>query len=675
MTENNNEEKQPEIGARITDDGAMVFDANDGITIRARYVSDLQVKIDMWREADGCWLADDTGNIGTKSFRDRLAESARKEFNPPPGKREGEPKDTIPNIEVDLGRVSKALGIPEIADLLKPESAPTLVDRLIDSVNEVGTLFTTPEGRAHVALRIDGHTETYDVDETRFRTWLRGYFYKTESKRLEAQAAASYERMIETMGALVGGTEIPVKRPPVLRDQTIADAISQLKSIALYEGRVEEVHLRVGERGGKFYLDLGTELWDAVEVDSDGWRIVQNPPVRFVRAAGTLPLPYPTGDGSIEDLRGLLTLGDGAEDEKSWRLILAWLIQALRPGAGHYPILILLGGQGTAKSTTSRMLRNIIDPNTVEDTGEPRGVEGLHIDASCSWVLAYDNLAKIREWLSNALCRIATGAAFTTRTFYTNRDREIFKARQPQIMNGISEVATRGDILDRALLVNLPVIEEYREEADVWAEFHEAHPGILGALLDATSAGLKSIESGEAIADKLPRLADFARWAIRTEKALGGKKGDFMRAHTDSKYDATATVLEAEPISHRLYQFARTFSEDAAWVGTGRQLLDILNERETDDAVKRGRDWPSAANVLTGLINRLAPDLAKHGVHFERINKSNREGRKYKLYYREPEGGDDASGDTVPTVVPTEEPIDKPDTANGDDRDDGELVM
>ena len=229
------------------------------------------------------------------------------------------------------------------------------------------------------------------------------------------------------------------------------------------------------------------------------------------------------------------------------------------------------------------MLRNIIDPNTVEDTGEPRGVEGLHIDASCSWVLAYDNLAKIREWLSNALCRIATGAAFTTRTFYTNRDREIFKARQPQIMNGISEVATRGDILDRALLVNLPVIEEYREEADVWAEFHEAHPGILGALLDATSAGLKSIESGEAIADKLPRLADFARWAIRTEEALGGKRGDFMRAHTDSKYDATATVLDAEPISHRLYQFARTFSEDAAWVGTGRQLLDILNEHETDD--------------------------------------------------------------------------------------------
>src|SRR5215217_2059727 len=498
-------QKPPKISARPQEDKSMLFDARDGITVRVAYDSPTQLRVEMWRDSDGVIIPPDVGNIGTKAFRDRLAKNARERFNPPPGddSKEKKPKDTVPNLDEDLGHVATTLGIPEIADLLKEESAPTLVDRLIECVEEVGELFTTSEGEPHASLTIDGHTETHEIRGTNFRRWLRAHFYATEKQRYEAQAAAAYERLIEQLGAMAVEHAIPVKKPPVVREQTLADAIAQLWAKADYEKRVEEVHVRVGHHDGKQYIDIGTEKWDAVEIGPDisphGWRIVQNPPVRFVRPKGLQPNDYPEVGGTMEDLRDILTLGEGADADNSWALIATFLAISLRSDAAEYPVLILLGAQGSAKSTTSRMLRSLIDPNVVEDTGEPRSKEELHIDADCSWLMCYDNLSTLTPWLSDAMCRISTGSAFTKRTQYTNRDREIFKAAQPQVLNGIADVVRRDDIIARGLMVTLPTLEEHREKSAVWAEIFAARPKILGALYSAAAAGLASEKRSEEV--------------------------------------------------------------------------------------------------------------------------------------------------------------------------------
>jgi len=445
---------KPKINMRIQPDKSALFDAREGITVRVSFDSPTQVKVEMWRDSDMVVVPPDVGNIGSKSFRERLARSAREVFNPPAGKDEEKAKDTVPNLDEDLGCIAAAMGVPEVADLLKPEAGSTVVDQLVECVENAGSLFVTPEGEPHAVIEIDGHLETHDIRGTRFRRWLRGHFYATEKARLEAQAEASYERLVEQLGGMAPDAVIPLKRPPVVRDQTLGDAIAQLEAKAGYEKNTEEVFVRVGHHAGAIYVDLGNEAWDAVEIHAGGWSIVANPPVRFVRPKGMLPLPYPVEGGSIHDLKEVLTLGDEEEDKRAWALIVTFLTSALRPDAPEFPILVLLGGQGTAKSTTSRMLRSLIDPNVVEDTGEPRSKEELHIDADCSWLMAYDNLSTLTPWLSDAMCRISTGSAFTKRTQYTNRDREIFKAAQPQILNGISDVVTRGDVIDRGLLVN-----------------------------------------------------------------------------------------------------------------------------------------------------------------------------------------------------------------------------
>ena len=90
----------------------------------------------------------------------------------------------------------------------------------------------------------------------------------------------------------------------------------------------------------------------------------------------------------------------------------------------------------------------------------PRNEHDLFIAATSAWVVAFDNISNLQPWLSDALCRLSTGGGFSTRTLYENREQELFNATRRAILNGITDVATRPDLLDRAMIVALPPIPE-----------------------------------------------------------------------------------------------------------------------------------------------------------------------------------------------------------------------
>ena len=107
-----------------------------------------------------------------------------------------------------------------------------------------------------------------------------------------------------------------------------------------------------------------------------------------------------------------------------------------------------------------------MDPNTAALRSTPRDERDLVIAATNGWLIALDNLSHLSDWLSDALCRLATGSGFATRELYTNAEEAIFAAQRPVVMNGIEEVATRGDLLDRALILYLPTIPEAKRQDD-----------------------------------------------------------------------------------------------------------------------------------------------------------------------------------------------------------------
>jgi hypothetical protein len=168
-------------------------------------------------------------------------------------------------------------------------------------------------------------------------------------------------------------------------------ALDQLEGIAVVEGREHRVHVRTARVGEVVYLDLGCAI---VRVTSGGWEVCERCEVKFVRPRGFRPLPRPERGGSVEGLRELLNIAD----ERSWRLIVGWLLGALA-GDGPYLILIVQGEQGSGKSTAVELLRRIIDPNKANLRALPRNERDLLIAARNGLVLAFDNLSGIQaDW-------------------------------------------------------------------------------------------------------------------------------------------------------------------------------------------------------------------------------------------------------------------------------------
>jgi hypothetical protein len=314
-------------------------------------------------------------------------------------------------------------------------------------------------------------------------------------------------------------------------------------------------------------------------------------------------------------------------------------------------VLILLGGQGTAKSTAARILRSLVDPSTVPLRSPPKNEHDLVIDSVSSWVIAFDNISELPGWLSDALCRLATGGGYATRTLYTDRDQELFEAMRPAILNGITDVATRPDLLDRALLVNLrPIAKaERREEKEIFAQLEEARPTLMGFLFSAIAKGLRTAPTVRL--NGLPRMADFARWAVATEEALGAEAGAFMKAYGASQEEAVGQALEASPIAVPLWKLAAAHKGlENAWEGTATNLLKELTEK-IDEEDRRVKGWPKAANTLSRELKRLAPPLRDVGVYAEQLSRSDKQGgKRWRVFYSPPEPpGDGPSEPSEPS--------------------------
>src|SRR5436305_2145150 len=309
-------------------------------------------------------------------------------------------------------------------------------------------LFHTAAGTAFADLLIEGHRETWPIRSKRFRGWLRRRYYQATG---DAASAAE-----------------------------VRSALDLLEARAQFDGPERAVHVRIAEHAGHIYLDLADERWHAVDIGPDGWRVIGCPPVRFRRPAGMQPLPVPQQGGSIESLNSFLNLAS----RDDFVLIVAWLLAALRPN-GPYPVLAISGEQGSAKTVLSKLLKALIDPNVAPVRALVREERDLVIAANNSHVLAFDNLSALSHALSDAFCRLATGASFGLRRLYTDQDEVLFQAARPILLNGIEDVINRPDLADRTIFLTLvPIADEHRRpERQFWHDFELERPRILGCLL------------------------------------------------------------------------------------------------------------------------------------------------------------------------------------------------
>ena len=463
------------------------------------------------------------------------------------------------------------------------------------NVATAAQLFHASDGTGFADLIIDGYRESWPLRSKRFQAWLREQYYE------------------RTWGA---------PNPAALNA-----ALNVLEAQAQFDGPQRNVSVRLAGQDGLIYLDLADEFWRCVEIGANGWRIADDPPIRFRRSAAMQPLPLPVRGGSIESLAPFLNIAS----ENDFVLVVAWLLGALRAG-GPYPVLAIAGEQGSAKTVCSKLLRALIDPSVAPVRALPRDERELFITASNGHVLAFDNLSGLPAWLSDTLCRLTSGGAFSTRRLFTDKDEIVFADTRPVILNGIEDVITRPDLADRALFLTLPSISEGRRrpEKELWREFELARPRLLGALLDAASHGLRTLPHVRL--DRLPRMADFAIWATACETALL-PTGAFARAYEANRRAAIEGVIDADPVAACVREI---MAERSAWTGCATDLLRTEAELAGNGASRGSSGWPKNPRALAGRLRRVQTALRTLGIEVT-FGREGRAGTRIIRMSRAPE--------------------------------------
>ena len=447
-------------------------------------------------------------------------------------------------------------------------------------IAETVEVFRSPGGDAFATVELrPGEKRTVAVPSGEFRAWLQNAHYERNNRVAPASAAR--------------------------------DVAEFLAARAKLTGPEHDVFVRVGRDGDAIWIDRAGETREGVRIGQNGWRTEPPDGIRFFAPTGSMALPMPVhGGADVEPLRRLLNL----RSDTDWVLVLGWLVASLRP-AGPYPVLVLKGEQGTAKSMTTTIIRQIADPSAVPIVAPPKGIEDLALIARHSWVVALDNISGLRAALSDGLCRLSTGGGFATRRLYTNDELFIFRASRPVILNGIDDLTTRADLSERALHIELEPIgdDERRAEEDIFAELDEAMPRILGGLYNGISRALR--DHGSVRLERLHRMADAMRWMVAAEPALGLPEGAIVRALDENAARADQAPLAASPLVEPIEALLGK-SLRGIFKGSPSELYSKLEEL-TSLTTQRSPEWPRSPSAMSKAIKRLAPSLRRSGVDVE----------------------------------------------------------
>lgn len=536
----------------------------------------LRARVQLWngsvKHEDTFLLSSDRGKV---TFS---AKAAAKEKGVTPDEVESALLEFSAKIQQVLEKVEQEAAEAEAGGEAEEKKREAQSEKLVRLATEAGLELFKFDDRFFATFPVTdaegrSHEETWLLCGKTFRRYLRHLYYQAE-------------------GGHVPGS------------QALQDAIDILEARADYGRKQIPVFLRAGHADGKVYVDLVNDHWEVAEVSATGWRVLPRSPVKFIRNRGMEALPYPEAGGSIEELRPFVNV----QDDEDFVLVAGWAVGSLNPH-GAKPGLEISGGQGSAKTTGARVVRRTIDPNKADLRSQPKDEDNMIIAARGGFVFALDNLSNIPQWMSDAMCRLSTGAGLSKRELYTDDDEVILTVKRSQLVTGIGETVIEPDLADRYSKVTLRPLtdEERRAEEEFWADFDRAHPRILGAILKAVASALKNGPSTKL--ERLPRMADFAKWVTAAEGGLGWTGGRFLAAYNANRTAAAEAFLESNAIGPAIAAFVNA-QPSRDWSGAMKDLLQNLNEREGDEK-RRPQGWPKTPRGLSSALRRAAPALRR----------------------------------------------------------------
>lgn len=387
------------------------------------------------------------------------------------------------------------------------------------------------------------------------------------------------------------------------RAQAIKEAGSVLVGIGRESGQETEVHVRTAKHEGAYFLDLGEEgNGHAVRVVPGSWAVEDSPPVHFRRSKSMRPIATPSQGGDLAPLWEIANI-----PEEFRVLVVAWLCECLRPET-PFLILELTGEEGSAKSTTQRALRTLIDPNASLVDAPPRGEEDLLLSAADALVCSIENVSHLSAPMQDVFCRLATGSGLKKRKLYSDAEVVTLTVKRPVVLNGIAEVVTASDMVNRTVTVDLPRLTGgHKEESSLWSVFESSLDRIRGAFLDIFAEALRRLP--EVVLPKCDddRMASFMRLGMAVAEAMGKDKEAFLGPYLRTRQEAGERILEGNPVGAAVLEWIDRNPQGGTF--TPKEWMDKLKPGASGDAT-----WPKTPKGLSSAFKRLAPALRRQGV-------------------------------------------------------------
>ena len=450
------------------------------------------------------------------------------------------------------------------------------------------------EDKAFAAIHINGHREIIPIHK---------------SKRLDLFVRKTYyDKTGDTIGSDV-----------------LKEVVDTLEAKALFDGPVKTLDLRINKDPYDdivYWYDLCNENWEAIRITKNGWNIVKSDevPIVFRRYSSQQAQVYPSKNYPSDIMDQFLKLINLKDSENTRLLVKCYIVSILIPGISK-AMLMIHGPKGAAKTAFEDLVKQLLDPSILSNLTLARNTETLAQQLMHNFLTYYDNVSTLPEWLSNDLCRAVTGTASSKRELYTDDDDIIYKYKRPIGFNGINLAATRADLLDRGLIIELERVKpENRRsfEEDIKPELERIKPELLGFIIDTIVKVLELKARGGIKLKSMSRMADFEIACEMISRCLGYDEGEFIKAYEENKALGTSQVLEGSSVARAIIQMMESMN---TWSGTATILLSDLEEEaaKLKIDIRKDKSWPKAAHVLSRRLNEIKANLEELNIFIHSI--------------------------------------------------------
>lgn len=385
---------------------------------------------------------------------------------------------------------------------------------------------------------------------------------------------------------------------------SLNQALNVIEAKAVHDGECLILSNRVAEYGGNFFYDLCEGR--AVRISKLGWGVTDNFPILFKRYSHQQKQVEPKKGGNIQNLFRFINVREGRHQ----LLSLVYSISCLVPNIPH-PIFHPYGDQGAGKTSLFTFNKLLLDPSKLDVIITPRNLEELAQTLEHHYLCMFDNLSSCPDWLSDLLSQACTGGGFSKRKLYTDDEDIIYRIQRCIGLNGINLIVSRGDLMDRTILLHMDRIEpsDRKEKKVLMQEFEEERPYILGRFFDVLSKAMSIYPTVKL--SNLPRMADFMTWGVAISQALGYKADDFIEVYQSNIESQSAEIINSNTLAQAVLTFMQ---ERESWRGTVKQAYEELEKLIT--VSKDDKSFPKCSNKLRKHLNRVKPNLLDHGIKF-----------------------------------------------------------